>query len=751
VTRAFLFCGFAALAVPCMAMAQTAADQAIPTPSIPAEPAPAQPYTVRPVRFTTPPVIDGKLDEPVWQTGALLANFRQIDPHEGEPASEPTEVFLGYDEDSLYIGAICHDSEPEKLVATVLTRDADIGYDDTLKIVLDTFHDGRNAFLFATNSAGIQVDALVRNEGEQINLDWDAIWKVRTSKDGGGWRVEMAIPWRSLRFPNRPEQLWGFNVERNVARKRETSHWKPMQRSYGFYSRYKLSQYGELTGLEGARQGSRYQFAPYLKAGGEQPQGGGSTTGVGDVGGDLKVTITSDLVADLTYKTDFSETEADEADVNITRNPLLFPEKRPFFLEGASLFYFGDRPLPHHFPDESFLFFSRRIGLTEDGRAEIPILGGAKLSGQHGKYGLGFLSLQTEDVRESDGFGGLIEEPKTTYSVLRLKRELADGSSIGLIGLSKDASGGSNNQVGGVDWDVALNSNLRTGGYFAKSSTPGITGDDWAGSTDLYWDSRSLRAHYTYREVGEGFNDELGYILRTGVRHWRADNNVIFWPEKGPFQQAWLTYDFDYITDRVTDQLQTRINNVQANAFFRSSAGISYKLYDQLEVLTAPLEFAPGVAVPPGSYRFLHHFTGFQTDYTKPLGAAGRLAWGEYYDGHYVQAFGFIAYRPFAGLFTAITYQQTQVDLKSGSFENDLLLGEISYAFSPQMSIRNWLQWNKGENLRAKVTFGWEFRPGSKLYIVYEDIRSYIDFFNPRQPLFGTPGRSLITKTVFLF
>lgn len=744
--RAVLSCGLLALALPWTAVA----GQTAPPPVAPAEPAPVQPYVARPVRFDTAPVIDGRLDEPVWQTAAKLAGFQQIDPHEGAPASEPTEVFLGYDEDSLYIGARCYDSEPDKLVATVLTRDADIGYDDTLQVILDTFHDGRNGFLFATNPAGIQFDALVRSEGEQINLDWDGIWKVRTSQDSGGWLVEMSIPWRSLRFPNRPEQVWGFNVERNVARKRETSHWKPMQHSYGFYARYKLSQFGELTGLEGARQGSRFQFAPYVAAGGKQPPGGGSTSGVSDAGGDLKVTLTSNLVADLTYKTDFSETEADEADVNLTRSPLLFPEKRAFFLEGASLFYFGDRPLPHHSPDESFLFFSRRIGLTEDGLAEIPLLGGIKLTGQQGDYALGLLSLQTESTRRSDGFGGLIDEPRTTYSVLRLKRDLAGGSSLGVIGLSKDATA-EQNRVGGLDWDVALRPNLRTGGYFAKSSTPGVEGADWAGSADLYWDSRNLRFDYAYREIGEGFNDELGYILRTGVRHWRADNNVVLWPERGPFQQAWFTYDFDYITDRVTDQIQTRINNFQANAFFRSSAGISYKFYDELEVLTAPLEFKRGVVVPAGSYRFPHHFVGFQTDYTKPLGSAGRLAWGDYYDGHFLQAFGFVAYRPIPGLFTAVTYQQTKVDLKAGSFESDLFLGEVTYAFSPQLSIRTWLQWNREENLRTKLILGWEFRPGSKLYVVYQDIRSYVDFFNPRQPLFGTPGRSLITKTVFLF
>jgi hypothetical protein len=736
--RILLLSCLVALALPWTA----AAEPGAPPPAL-------RPYVASPVRFATPPVIDGHLDEPAWQTAAKLADFRQLEPNEGAPASEPTEVFLGYDADNFYIGARCHDSQPDRVVATVLTRDADVNFDDTLQIVLDTFHDGRSGFLFTTNPVGIQVDALVRNEGEEVNLDWDGIWTVVTSRDSGGWTVEMAIPWRTLRFPSRPVQDWGFNVERYVARKQEKSYWKPMQRAYGFYARYKISQYGELTGLEGARQGSRFHLAPYLIAGGEQPPGGGSTSGVTHAGGDLKVNLTSDLVADLTYKTDFSETEADEEDVNLTRNSLLFPEKRPFFLEGSNLFYFGDRPEPYHAAD-TFLFFSRQIGLTADGRAQIPLLGGVKLTGHEGDYGLGVLSLQTEATRKPDGYGGTIDEPRTTYSVFRVRRSLEGGSSIGVIGLSKDATG-EQNRVGGADWDLALNQNLRTGGYFAKSSTPGITNADWAGSSDLYWDSRNTRFHYAYTEIGQGFNDELGFITRTGVRQWRADNNIVLWPEGGRFRQAWFTYDIDYITDRATNQLQTRINNFQANAFYRNSAGISYKFYDELEVLSAPFEIKHGLVIPAGSYRFDNHFVGFQTDYTKPLGGAGRLAWGDYYDGHFVQTFYYVAYRPLPGLFTALNYEQTKVDLKEGSFKTDLFLGEVTYAFSSRFSTRAWFQWNRRENLRTKFVLDWEFRPGSRFYLVYQDIRSYVDFFDPRQPLFGTPGRSLLTKTVFLF
>jgi hypothetical protein len=572
---------------------------------------------------------------------------------------------------------------------------------------------------------------------------------VKTSRDSGGWSVEMAIPWRTLRFPGRAEQDWGFNVERFVSRKQERSYWKPMLLSYGFYAPYKVSQFGELTGLEGAQQGSRFHFNPYVLAGRQDPAAGSPST-TGRVGGDLKVNITPDLVADLTYRTDFSETEADEASVNLTRSPLLIPEKRPFFLEGSNLFYVGDRPEPQHPADENFLFFSRQIGLTEDGRAQIPILGGVKLTGHEGSYDIGALSLQTEAVHRADGYGGVIDEPATTYTVMRVKREIGESSSFGVMGISKDATN-EQNRVGAVDWDLALTPNLRNGGYLAKSSTPDVSGEDYNGSTDFYWDSRNLRFHYVYTDIGKNFNDELGYIQRLGVRQYRADNNVILWPEQGPFRQAWFTYNLDYIADRDSGEIQSRINNLQANAYFRNAAGISGKFYDDLEVLTLPLEIKHGLFIPAGSYHFDNYFVGFQTDYTKALGGAGRLAWGDYYDGHLLQYFYFVSYRPLPGLFVDATLQETQVSLREGRFTTDILLGEANYAFSPELSVRTWVQWTRGANLESKLILDWEFRPNSRLYIVYQDLQTYIDYFDPRQPVFGTPGRSLITKTVFLF
>lgn len=739
-----------ALALPWALLAQEIpAAPPLPAPPPVPEPAPEPPggWVVRPVRFDGPPVIDGRLDDPVWQTAARLGNFRQLEPIEGALPTEETEVYLGFDQDNLYIGVRCHDSEPEKIVTTTLTRDSDMTYDDTVQILFDTFHDGRSAYLFATNSGGVQVDGLVRNEGEQINLDWDAIWNVQGSRDAGGWSTEMAIPWRTLRFPERPEQEWGFIIERLVARKQERTFWKAPKKSW--YARWKLSEAGTIVGLEGASPGSRFHFAPYVIGGAERPQESSSTDSITEVGGDLKINLASDLVADVTIKTDFSETEADQQEVNLTRNPLFFPEKRGFFLEGASSFYAGQRPDPEH-ASEYYLFFSRRIGLSENGQAPIPILGGAKLTGHAGKYSLGALSIQTENTREPDGYGGLIVAPRTSYSVGRVKRDLGNGSTLGLIGLSKDTSGYHNRTFGG-DWDITLNKNLRTGGYLAQSSTPGLDGNDHAGSADLYWDSRHWRLHTEYIDIGENFNNEMGFMSRTGIRSLRTDYFYILWPESGPFKLVWLTYDYDYIEDRVTGELQTRNSHIQYNSYFKDSSGFAYKYFLVTENLTQPFEIQKGVVIQPGSYDFGYHFFGFQTDYTKPLGGAGRVAWGDYYDGHYIQTFYYLAWRPIPGLIIDGTYQHTHVNLTAGRFDSDIVLAEVIYAFSNRLAVRGWWQWTKDANARTKLDLTWELKNGTKLFFVYQDIRPYIDFFNPRQPLFGIPGRSLTLKTVFAF
>jgi Domain of unknown function (DUF5916)/Carbohydrate family 9 binding domain-like len=705
--------------------------------------------SVAPPRFAQPPVIDGLLGEAEWQGAALLSGFTQLDPQEGAPATEATEVLVAYDAANLYFAVRGGDSEPEGVVAKVLTRDAELTYDDTVEILLDTFLDGRNGFLFATNPLGVQVDALIRNEGEQINYDWDGLWSCAARRDERGFTVEMAIPFRTLRFDPAESQVWGLNVTRLIARKRELAFWAPASHADGFYARYKVSRFGRLTGLQDIEQGGRYLFKPYVLAGGRRQQDARFDEDVAEVGGDLKVNVTPQLVADLTWNTDFAETEADEQVVNLSRVPILLAEKREFFLEGANLFFFGERPEPHYHGERTFLFNSRRIGLTDDGALGIPVVGGAKLTGQIGGTGVGLLSMTTGDLGFISPDGTIRSEPRTTYSVLRLKREVYAGSTLGVIGLSADPSGRGANQVLAADWDLALSKPLRTGGFIARSRAPGEGDDAQALHADLYWDSRRARFRAVYYDIGEGFTDELGYLPRTGIRRWRWGSSGIVWPESRIFREAWGTYNLDYITDQ-SGELETRINNVEANTWLQNSSGIALKAYDNLEVLKEGFEIHPGVVIQPGSYRFKNYFFGFNTDYTKPVGGAGRVAWGDFYDGTLLQDFYAVLYKPLPGLLLSVIYERTRVELSAGRFTRELFLGEASYSFSPRLSARAWVQSSREDSLRAKCHLRWTYQPGADLYVIYEDRRWQGDLL-ARTRTFGDPGRSLLTKVGFVF
>jgi hypothetical protein len=709
-------------------------------------------FSLRAVRLAKPPTIDGRLEPGEWDGAALADHFVQIEPDEGRPASEATEVHVGYDAENLYFGIRAHDHDPGKMTANILTRDGDLTYDDSIEIVLDTNRDRRTGFLFATNPLGVEVDALVRSEGEDVNRDWDGLWTCKATRDAGGYTVEIAIPFRTLRFPRAEVQTWGFNVARIIPRRRETSFWKPMSKDYGFYARYKVSQFGELTGMTNLEPGRRYLVKPYVTGGWDDQNPERSGDGNVDGGLDVKWSLTTDLVADLTYNTDFAEAEADDQQVNLTRFPLYYPEKREFFLEGANLFYFGERPEPYR-AAETQLFFSRRIGLTADGGRQIPVLGGAKVAGQAGPYSLGLLNLTTEHQSFEDLDGSRFSVPRTNYSVARLKRRLFGKSTIGVLGLATEPSGPSYNRVGGADWDFVLNDNLKSGGFLAKSSTPGLDHDNWAGYGDVDWDSKRYRARLSYTQIGDDFLDELGFIPRIGVRKYRWNGDRIFWPEAGNrlnIRQAWFTYGLDYITAR-DNRLETRINTLQFNTWLNNNAGVAFKYFDELEVLTGPFEISPGVVIPPGSYPFRSYFFGFNTDYSKPLGGAGRAAWGEYYDGHYLQTFYALVYRPLPGLFTAGSYQRTDVHVSAGDYTNELFQGEVTYSFSPTLSTRTAVQWNADQNFRFRFLMRWGFRPGSSFYLVYDDLRDLTDPLQRFDARVGLPGRSLVAKAVVGF
>lgn len=710
-------------------------------------------YVLRPRRLDRPPVIDGKLSPGEWDGAERVTGFVQFEPREGAPATEETEAWFGYDAESLYVGVRGHDSEPDKIVASILAPDGDVRWDDTIQILLDTFNDRQNAFLFTTSPVGVKVDGLVRREGAEIIYDWDGDWLTAGSRDEGGYSIEIAIPFKTLRFPPGEEQSWGFNIRRSIARKREEVFWKPMSHAYGSWALYRVSELGEMAGLVDINQGRRYRASPYVIAGVSDQTGDGESDDVSDIGADVKINLTSKLVADLTYKTDFAEAEADDQAINLTRFPLLFAEKRDFFLEGADLFQVNDRPEPHRLTDtDNRFFFSRRIGLSDNGGQEIPVIGGAKITGEAGGFGIGALFIATDrETLVAPGGGDGETVPSTTYGVVRLRRKLFEKSNVGILALSKDPAGPDSNRVFGADWDFALGSNLRTGGYLMKSSSPGVDGDDWAGAADLWYDSKHYRAHVAHIRLEDNFRNDLGFHPRLGTRKSTALFDRIFWPEGKRVKTFWTTYYVDYITDN-DGALETRVNSVQLNGYFQNSAGLSFKLFDNLEVLTAPFEIHPGVVIPPGSYSFVNGFFGFQTDYSKTVGGAGHLQVGDFYDGRIVHVLGYILYRPADGFTIEPSYQRDKVDLSAGTFTTELMTFSVSYSLTrPDLSLRASIQRRDEENSLLRVLVRWTYRPGSRLYLVYEDLRDLTDAARPFDTRVGVPGRRLVVKALYAF
>lgn len=697
-------------------------------------------------RFSSAPVIDGKLDDAVWQEGNLLENFIQLEPENGKPATQKTEARVGYDAESLYFGVRCYDTEPKKILASGMSLDVDLSNDDSISVILDTFHDLRNAFMFSVNSAGAKTDSLVRNEGEQITTEWDGLWDAVARRDDEGWTVEIAIPFRTLRFSRTSPQTWGFNLRRHLPRRQEASFWKPMTREFGYLAPYHFSEYGEIRGLEGIAPGGHYQFVPYTLARNddyfrEDP------TSFGRIGGDLKFNITSDLVADLTVRTDFAEVESDQLQFNLNRFKLFYPEKRDFFLEGSNLFFFGDRPEPFDVPEKFYFFFSRTIGLAEDGRVEVPVLAGAKLSGRVGGTSVGFLSISTEDTEYVSSLGLPVEEPRTNFSVLRLKQDIYPRSTIGLIGLNKDPSGNDYNRGIGADWDLAFGKDFYSAGWITKTYTPGVDGRDSAWSADLVYQKGPLRLRHRYTDIGENFNPEMGFVTRTGIKK----NDSLFFNimtfDKQPLKiHRWVTAaNLNHIADQ-QGNLVTQLWTIESSLIAANNSGIAFIYYPDKEVLTAPLRVAKNAVIPPGHYDFESFFTGIGSGYSQKLGFTAWYHTGGYYDGDRLRTLLAALYRPTSNLAIAPQWDRIKVDAPWGNFVTEITQVALEYAYSPTLAFRSIVQRQTDDTFRGNLLIDWIYRPGSHLFVVYNDIEDLDEVrknlgFSPY-----TPGRSIIVK-----
>jgi hypothetical protein len=687
------------------------------------------------VRATGVIVIDGKLDEPDWGRAPLATDFVQNEPREGEPATEQTEVRILYDADNLYIGVFAHDREPHRLIVNDLKKDFNTGAGDTFEIVLDTFHDERNGYMFATNPAGAKWDAQMVNEGREVNPNWDGLWTVRTRIVETGWFAEIAIPFRTLRFRSADPQTWGINFLRRIRRRNEDSYWAPLPRIYRLN---RVSMAGTLEGLSGVRPGADLRVKPYVLGSAVRSTRAAVGSEV-DAGFDIKYGVASGLTWDFTLNTDFSQVEADEQQVNITRFSLFFPEKRDFFLENSGVFQFGgggDRggmpgggPGPmggggrtNSVQQDLILFFSRRIGLSDEGR-EIPILGGTRLTGRVGPYTLGALNIQQRRQGAT---------PSTNFTALRLRRNLLANSDIGVIFLNKDASGAHYNRVVGADANFRFFQNLNLNGYVAKTFSPlsvvGAPSEDLATNVGMSYRDQLWQFRAAYATFGQRFNDEMGFAPRLGVNTADLYGGMHLRPKA---VSRWLRelaphYQLEHVTRRADGGLESRYVDYHLPLNFQDGSFLEIGANPTVEQLVRPftLNRRRGVVVPAGHYEYNEYFALWRTNASAPIAFNGRWGIGDFYDGYkHSYQFG-VSVRPHYRLNASLNVSHNNIRLPWGDFTTYLVTSRINYSFSTRTFVNALLQYNTdAREWSSNIRFNIIHRPLSDLFVVYNERR----------------------------
>ncbi len=659
----------------------------------------------------TPPVIDGLLEDPAWQAAQPLADFTQAEPADGQPASEPTEVRIVYDDEAIYVGVVCHDSDPAQIITTDTRRDTHLGNQDSFQIVFDTFRDQQNGFVFGTNAAGAQFDAQVRDEG-RANSSWDGSWTVTTHRTEKAWTAEFRIPLRTLRYGPAP-QTWGVNLTRNLQRRRERAFWAPVARIYDIE---RLSSAGELRGLE-LKTPRNFKLLPYIVSSADRNFTAGAETGFdGDVGVDAKVGITPSMNLDLTYNTDFAQVEVDTQQINLTRFNLRFPEKRPFFLENSGLFSIGKG-------NELDLFFSRRIGLNGNGGI-VPIRGGGRLSGKMNGFNLGALNMQTEAA------GG---QSANNFSVLRVSRELPRRSGLGVMFANRTATGGLArpgdwNRTWAADARLGIGESMAVSGFAARTETPSLTGRDFAYNVDGVFDNGRHRVNLEYGMTGEDFNPEVGYLETAGgyrrmhvrVAESLRQARVQRWGFRELLPHASYTR-FDYLDGGLNNaELHVDNDHDWENGLFLATA-----LNGTWDGLREPFEVFPGIVVPPGEHGGLRLSLTLNTDRRKRIFARTQWEIGRFLTGDQNSPTVQLTLRRGGQLTVDARWSYRVIDLPQGSFQTNLGNMRVTYNFTPSVFVQSLLQYNdRTKRWSTNLRFHALETAGTGLFVVYNDTES---------------------------
>ena len=703
--------------------------------------------TLRAVRIASPLRLDGQLNEEAYTSVPAIADFIQMEPHEGEPATQKTEFWLLFDRDNVYVTARCWESHPERMVANEMRHDnfAIFQANDNVTFILDTNYDRRNGVIFVVNPIGGRAEGQVTNE-RQYNGDLNVIWDVAVGRFEGGWTMEAAIPFKSLRYRPGTAQTWGFNIKRENRWKNESAYLTRMPNALAQRAMMQVSLAATLVGVEAPEGLKNLEIKPYAVS--SLTSDSTSTPKManavnGDLGLDVKYGVTRNLTADLTYNTDFAQVEADEQQVNLTRFSLFFPEKREFFLENKGTFDFGGTGvgLGTSSSDMPTLFYSRQIGL-QAGRA-VPIQGGGRLSGRVGRYSVGLLNIQTADAPAADARG-------TNFTVARLKRDVLRRSSIGALVTRRSirAGGPGSNDAYGLDGSFAFFNNLSVNTYWARTHTTGLKGDDVSYRAQLDYSGDRYGVQLEHMAIGEDFSPEVGFLRRADMRKSFGQFRFSHRPRSIKSVRRFSTAgSINYLENR-GGRLESRDWDAQFDIELQNSDRATFFYNDVYEFLPQPFRIAPAVTLPVGGYDFAFLRGTYTFGPPRKMSGGASVERGTFYEGHRTTvavSSGRVELTPQFSL--QPTLSVNRVSLPQGSFTSNLVGSRVTFTMTPLMFVSALLQYNSGGNsLASNVRFRWEYRPGSELFVVYNEQR---DTLARRFPALA--NRSIIVKINRLF
>ncbi len=723
------------------------AQNAPPEASSNGEAASTEASTAIAARTGNPPVIDGVLDEPAWLAAQPLTDFVQREPADGQPASERTELRILFDADAVYVAAWAYDSQAKEIVPGESIRDYEVTDADAILMVFDTYNDQQNGFVFGTTPAGIEYDGQVAAQGSGggfflggggnnqrrfqagagggFNKNWDGSWTVATSRDGEGWYAEFRIPFSTLRYGSETD-TWGFNVSRRIRRLNEEDFWSAVPREFGLY---RLDFAGQLAGVVPPFRRAA-TVTPYILGSSVRDYEDPGQTSFGrdaEFGGEAKVQVTQGLTLDVTANTDFAQVEVDDQQVNLTRFSLLFPEKRPFFLENAGFFTVGS--------GGADLFFSRRIGIS--GGHPVPIKGGGRLSGRLVGLNVGLLHIRTD--------GADLGSPENDYSVARIAKELPNRSRLGALFVNRGSNfAGDYNRTYAVDGRLGIGDQITVTSFVAQTETPDLEGADHAWDLTAGWSSRSWRANAQVREIGEHFNPEVGFLPRDGHRYYQVFGMRNIRPQRF-FREirphiSYYTYrsNREGVTSGFQESSRWHIDSHwEWPSGMELHTGANYVtegLYESFEI--------PGteVMVPEGTYSGWESQVVFFTDRSRILSLNSRFNWGGFLSGNKKTTSADVTIRRGTRSSATLRVAYNDVNLPQGDFTTTLAGVNLGYFFTPRIYLQSLVQYSDQiDTWSANVRFGWLNTAGTGLFIVYNEVQGIGD-------LTGPLGRSVFLK-----